>query len=259
VSLLALWWLAGQDLGDLGPSLWISLAIAAGYGSAMSLRGAGVEPFLYLVGTAALLRGLCIARRRTLSRQGGVELAGVALLGFGLFKHGFLRYDAEHTFIAAFGLLAIALVYSSTGLWGIADVSLGVRAGYTLAMVAGCTGLALWPYLSMPYLPTLREQVSALLHPVASMERYTSQFTAVNQSIAERAPFCDLVGPTDIISYRQLVLFANGKSGVPSAVRRRRTGTTRENTYWVSRQKQPRQACPRAQAGSFEQVNGHFR
>jgi hypothetical protein len=204
VSLLALWWLTGQDLGDLGPSLWISLAITAGYGPAMSLRGAGVEPFLYLVGTTALLGGLCIARRRTLSRQGGVELAGVALLGFGLFKHGFLRHDAEHTFIAASGLLAIALVYSSTGLWGIADVPLGVRAGYALAMVAGCTG---WPSLSMPYLPTLREQVSALLHPLALMERYTSQFS----------------------------------------------------TYWVSRQKQPRQACRRAQAGSFEQVNGHFR
>jgi hypothetical protein len=217
-SFLALWYLTGQDLADLVPFLRISLAIAGGYGPAMSILGNDMEMLLYLVGTAGLLSGLWIARRGTLTRQGGVEIAGVAVLAFGLFKLGFQRHDVWHTYVATSGLLAIALVYASTGLLSTTDVPIGARASYTLAVVAGCAGLALLPYPLMPSPSTLRERISAFLQPAALLERYASQFTAANQAIANAAPFCDLVGPTDVISYRQQVVFSNGLQWRPRPI-----------------------------------------
>ncbi|MGH7304838.1 MAG: hypothetical protein ACRELZ_16250, partial [Candidatus Rokuibacteriota bacterium] len=220
VSLLAVWLLMGQDLADLVPFVRISLAIAGGYGPAMSLPGKHLEMlfYLYLVATAGLLGGLCIARRGTLSRQGGVEVAGVALLVFVLFKHGFVRLDEWHTSHATSGLLALALVYASSGLFAITRAPLGARAGYALAVAAGCAGLVMWPSPSAQSLPMLRERISAFLQPAASLERYASQFAAANQAMAKEAPFCDLVGSTDVISYRQQVMFSSGLQWRPRPI-----------------------------------------
>jgi hypothetical protein len=116
-SLIALWVLAGQHLGDLGTWLRNSVQIAAGYTNAMATDH---HPWEYAIAAAAFAGIALLVRSGRRRMEAGVRFAMYELLLLLLFaewKHGFVRHDVHYaSFLIAVIIVVISLMWFGASL-----------------------------------------------------------------------------------------------------------------------------------------------
>ncbi len=153
----ALWFAAGQTVGNLDDYLRTSYEIVAGYQRSMQLESPAVSwdwlaALTVVGGTVAMLIATVAAQTRR-SRIATVALA--ALLCFSLFKYGFVRHDAGHV-AALFGVLAVLWL---APVWS--------RAAAPLA----CAGLAA---IAIAYFPVADESLETSLEPRLALDQLST-------------------------------------------------------------------------------------
>lgn len=89
-------------------------------------------------------------------------------------------------------------------------------ACYGVALIAAGGGAALLRYPEPS--PGLADWAAALLTIRASLQHYRLTAAALARAVGSRFAFCDLRGPTDLIAYRQEIVFANALPWRPRPV-----------------------------------------
>lgn len=213
-TLLA-WLLAGQPLGALPSFLHAQSRIVAGYTEAMSLQGPAWQVWAYLAAAGTLL----LLNLRSLHAQGSAGLvlgAYSSLLLFLAFKAGFVRHDG-HAAAAAGSLVVLGAVMAMTGS--------GWRplAGLGVAMLAAIPiyrqALHIGPRTFMLAASSNVQAAGAgLLERVDGGHALRRDYEAALAAIRDRYPLPKLRGTTDIYSYGQSILLANGLDWAPRPV-----------------------------------------
>lgn len=112
-SLSAGWVIGRQELSAVGVYLHFTREFVAGYRDASSLWSLWSSALALLVGAALLLATAALydnARQR-IGRAAAMSVVAVwCLIVYGLFLHGFVRADREHTIHETLALLAVAAV-----------------------------------------------------------------------------------------------------------------------------------------------------
>lgn len=129
VSLVVLWLLAGQSLGDLPRFVKGSLELSRGFSRAMQTTSAGAMGDVLvalLSGAGAVAACWLAARKRSAATQAGVVLVAGALL-YGTWKHGFVRQGADRELFYFLGV-ALLMLFAARTRWRsvAAVVALGV-------------------------------------------------------------------------------------------------------------------------------------
>lgn len=220
VVALSLWLATGAAVQDLWPFVRGSLALAGGYGDAMSIDGPALEILIYVMTSAALLVGLA-AWARGAHRSAAVDVAAFGFLLFVAFKQGFIRHD-QHAIIAARVLLAavtlVAFAYRGSG-WL-------VRGAYGVAAAGAVTGLMVTAGTHSGGLQNSAHQQLNLLFArgaaAMNLSRVAGEHEAIHAriagEIAQGAGIRDVRGPADVISYRQQILLDSGIAWQPRPV-----------------------------------------
>lgn len=216
LAMQTLWIIARQPLIYL-PGFFLAQApVISGYSAAMATRGPAWQLILFV--GCCLLLGLLNGRPLYLTGAAGrVLLAGASALLFLAFKEGFVRDDG-HSLIAA-GILGVAACcVMLLGRKGVAPL---------MGLVIGMTGWVLIDGSEIhPSLATLASSLEApfitaehglmirLTAPGQLKQRYANSLRAIRSE----QPLPKLVGTTDIYSYGQSALLANGLDWDPRPV-----------------------------------------
>ncbi len=181
-------WLLFNNSGDYRQWLRGSLELAAGYSSAMSLPGPGME-VIFGVLVLALYAGLTVLAwtRDRASALFPVLASGIFLAAF---KHGFVRQDAHVVifFTAASGIFAGWLLFARRGAFPAAAVALLVSLPLALAVGSRHGVMPGGVYYRLLSGQSAMEKVEYLRHRNEYERRFQAQFNAAREAAAVPAP-----------------------------------------------------------------------
>jgi hypothetical protein len=202
-ALLGMWWLLGQEPGNLPAFLRGALEITWGYAGAMATPGSGVRPALGLAAVALLAALVATYPRPALRRH----LPGLALLALGVFlqwKHGFVR-QASHE--GQFFTFLACTPFALAALLGPAPHRAKLRA--TLAALIVLTAL---PSAGLARLPRhwLDGATFALAPGAVKQECLARRKTLAQEWALPRLSRVVGDDPVDQLSCAQGVVFLNG-------------------------------------------------
>jgi hypothetical protein len=214
-GLSTFWVLAGQSLSQLPVFFTSQAPIMSGYSDAMSLIGSPGELSIFLV-TCALLLAVNFSMLRSANLPGLALAAAVASVLFLSFKAGFVRQDS-HALIGAGALAMVGLV-----------LAIGVPDRRSLVGLAIC--LTAWVMITRDHTKvnfwTLRNQVISHLltqeegagERIEDSGRLRNEFEESLATIRTAHPLPPLKGKTDVYSFGQSILLANGFDWAPRSV-----------------------------------------
>lgn len=212
VSMPVLWVLVGQPLPAL-PGFFISQApIISGYTEAMSMPTGWFMPIQFLIGYLVL----AALHFRLTSVAGIVMAVGCTGLTFFAFKGGFVRADAHMMMAGGFiVIMAAMLAFEQNRLRGAIGVMVGLVVWAIIDMSLTQASLAALPgRIATPFVAASKMLVTRVVAPDTLRRRYADGITM----IAAHNPLPRLTGSTDIYSYGQSILLADGMDWVPRPV-----------------------------------------
>jgi hypothetical protein len=223
-ALLFFWLAAGQHLSSLGPFLLNSWRVAAGYTEAMMLpetAPGNMAGYLILAVLLSILVGKTVWSR--CGRFAMLPMAAVAAILFVAFKMGFVRNGWEHECTSAMTLVLVSLVCLAAtrrvhfkmvcpSMWLLAATLMFAFSAFGNWTPAKGLGRQFIHSLS----PT------ELFAPVASICTGSLKNEYRQNAARKRekfpAPFPPSQGGTDLYSYEQTLVFAEGLSYAPRPV-----------------------------------------
>jgi hypothetical protein len=223
-AIAALWCVAGQPLIWLPRFFLAQLPVVSGYAPAMSTQDI-VWEIVFFVGCCLLLGLLSAWSLRRAGLAGVVLFLGSAAILFVAFKEGFVRDDG-HRFIAG-SMLAVAGLAMMLGRKGIVPLT-GLIIGLTGWAIIDYTGLGLTNDMlntrdmglatsivvkdvTKPFARAGKGFALRLIYPTKFQEKYADDVIAVQGG----QPIPKLAGPTDVYSFGQSAVFANGLDWAP--------------------------------------------
>lgn len=208
MAMSILWVLAGQPLGRLPDFFLAQEPIISGYTAAMSSGGPPWQIVLF-VGCCLAFGRLNVRHLYSAGIAGFVLLVGSTALIFLAFKEGFVRDDAHS--LTAGGML---------GVTGWLLLLLG-RKG-VIPLVGLLVGLTGWSFIDhseiggieAPFIAAENGLMTRLMDPSQLKQTYANSLI----TIQTEQPLPKLAGTTDIYSYGQSALLANGLDWAPRPV-----------------------------------------
>ena len=185
-AIAALWFAAGQGLGNVGDYVAGGFQIVSGYSQAMATAPAGAKYDLAILAGAAAVALLAAAAYATSSGQGRRVAAGVliGIAAFAAFKEGIVREDEPHLAILFATTTALALAIP----WQRASRAAALGLAAALAALAGVTAT-----------PALQ---AGDFNPVDNADTFGTQTHAAFS--AERREHLSQAGALVIINFSQL-------------------------------------------------------
>jgi len=221
-GIIIFWLLAGQQPGLLWTFLRNSWEVANGYTDAMAFGNFWMlNPVIYLVIGVGFC-GLGITLLRPPRRMGGVffslALGGILFLSF---KQGYVRSDEKHEITAAFTLLLIGLAWLA-----VAATRRKIVTLLAVSLVCASTLFAAFPpRLEDSSYDFFKELILTfspynLFSPLAGVctNRLQADYEKRLADLKKVKPLPAVQGVTDLYSYYQIALFANGLGYRPRPV-----------------------------------------
>jgi hypothetical protein len=230
LGIIFFWLLAGQEPGLLWPFLKNSWMVAGGYTDAMSQGDMFVRSALVYGVIGAGFCGLGGLLARPLRGPGGILfVSGLGGILFLSFKQGYVRNEDIHEIVAALTLLLIGLACVAVGLLCAASLFASLAIGRKAHAKSFCRQLV---QTFSPY---------NLLSPIVSLttHRLQDEYEKRVARIKNGMPLPPVAGGTDLYSYSQNILLANGLDYHPRPIIQSYSAYTpalaKMNAQWLQR------------------------
>ncbi len=162
LSVIVLWFVAGQGVGNVGPFVRNALQVVSGYSEAMGTTSASS---LYVPGViavaVALTAGAWLASGPSSRRWAAA--AAIGLASFDLYKESVVRQDTGHVEILLSTAIAVVLAMPRRGRWVVSG--LAVAGAVVIALAAPRPLHEPLDVNPLDHLRTARTEVDQVLHP----------------------------------------------------------------------------------------------